>query len=225
MANTYGVESDPFGLAGEVGKLEKFQCVRVRSSTQKDNAVVRDDKGEFIPDTDKTFNEREELTAEYEPIENGAVGGGVIAVGGATALAITRVAIATTGTGHVKVTVTGHQHGASLHTANARDLTLPAFNGFGGANFLALTGVTDAEVQQSSWDAEIGHDDKQNNVGDFLAGRSQGVKLTASVDAVSDAEPALPAETEWLSDGIDKQKGQDFWTVSAKAHQHLAAPA
>lgn len=227
MANTFGIlTADPFGLDGVAGKLEKFVLVSVSESASKDGAVVKDATGEYIVATDKTFNEKTDIVAEYEANDPGDVGAGEIATGAAAALHVTSVAIATTNTGYAKVTVTGHNHGVTVHTLQARTIKLPAFNGFGGTNFLSpdLTTIVAADVQSSSWSITLDHVDKQNNVGNFLCGVTAGAKIEASVDAVNDTEPAV-TETTWKWDSKDiKKANQDFYSISCKAHQYLAAP-
>jgi hypothetical protein len=233
MSYEFGVSADPLSLAGVTGKLAKFKCVRVTPSRSLEKRVRRDGVGEFIPATDGNYGEREELTIEYAPTENGAVGGGVIAVGAAAALAITNIRVETSNTGDVKVIITAHQHfkgGVAVnHEANARNITLPAFNGIGGTNFFGadLEGVEDNEVQSSRWEAKIDHIDKPDFVGDQLVGRNYGCMLEAQVDAITASTPTLANDSDWILDAFapPQKVNVDYTQVNLTAHQSLAAPA
>lgn len=213
MANTFGTGTDPLGLS-----LTNFTIVSDGGASSKDSAVSQNGTGEYLPDTHKTFNEKNEITVEYEANDLGAVGGFTIPLGG-DSISITSVRIRTQSTGMSRLTITGHKHGSSSHVSNARTLTAPAFNGWGATDFIGI-GVSEIEVQSGEWSAEIGHVDKQNNVGDFLCGRSQGVKITASTSAISDTEPVEPED--WKLDRWDLSKSNtDFYTCNASGSQYL----
>jgi hypothetical protein len=227
MAHTFGPGADPFNLAGQAGKLEKFHVIDVLESDSQEGNVGKTGLGEYIPATDKRFGEKTEITAIYEANDVGAVGGGTIAAGAAAALNITRVEVKQESTKQARVTVVGHKHGASNHDLNARNIVLPDFNGFGCNNFFgaSLEGVVDAEIQSAGWAIELGHVDKPGNLGAFLCGRTQGAKVTASIEATADTKPTLDEDT-WKYDTKDIHKvGEDYWSVNCSGSQFLPAPA
>ena len=227
---TFGAGSDPFSLAGVSGKLEKFTLVSSSPLTDRlDHAIVKDNMGENITGSENTFNRRREITAEYEATDIGAVGGGAISIGAATALAITRIEITTTQNRHARVRVSAHAHGdgTPVHQVNARTVTLPAFDGFGATDF-AQTTMGATEIQNGNWTFSSGHVDREGYKGDYLVGRSQNAEITMTVTGVSDVLPASTtgSPTNLVIDEIAPEFHQDnFRTYRANSHAYLGAPA
>ena len=216
--HTFGTGASLLGLS-----LEDWVLVNQPSNTSKDDAVVRDATGEFLPDSAKAFNEKNEVSEEYECAILGAAGELDI-VSEAGAFAITQIKVSTQEGRAARLTVTGHQHigGTSAnHVANPRTITLPAFDGF-GATDLTGSAIASTDVQTSDWTATLDHVDKQNNLGDFLCGRSQGCTIEATVEAVTETKPVIPTDPAWTKWEADIRKSNsDFYTVSGRGKLYL----
>ena len=224
--HTFGVASDPLGLAGETGKLEKFDLKGVVTRTTKGHAIHKDAMGEYVPATDVGFDEREEITVSYEANDNSAVGGGSIPVTLETNYAVTSIRVSSGQGRHATVEVTAHKHTggtSAAHLANAREITLPSVTGF-VATCLLGTAMTAAEVKDSEWTATVDHVDRPNNAGNFLCGKAVGVKIEAKTTGTCEAVPAVPGS--WTLDSKDvTEASEDFKNVSIACHQYLAAEA
>ena len=219
--HTFGSAGDPLGVASV---LSDFTLVQVTDGSTKNDAVVADELGEFIPDSQVIFGEKVEHVCEYEcHIKTEA--GSLDITSEFAAVALTAVAVKTAKGVHARITVTGHYHvgGTSVaHVANVRTITTPAFLGF-GATDMCGSAIATTDVQSADWSLTLGHVDADNNNGDFLCGRSQGATIEASVEAITETPPAEPSGWAKVTSSFKKSR-DSFWAGSMNCKQYLAAP-
>ncbi len=211
-AYTYGV-NDLLGIADGVN----FKCLSCGSTDAFKNAVPKAGDGEYVGAAEKSYDEKLDIKAEYQAIKLGALTfPDAFKLGAAfNNYVVTQVQLSTSNSGHLKMSVTAHKHPAGTHNPNTFAVTFPACTGYGAVDFLS-TGNDGA--QTSTWGATVDHLDKIKGNGDFLCGRSQGCKIEASVEYISDTVPVLA--DGWNKDSSDVKTGADFYTASLKAHRY-----
>lgn len=197
MANTYGGATDVLGLAND-----SFEFVSAPVSGSKDSAVAKKSDGEFIPATHTSFNERRECVFNYVAKVLTSLTFPTVLIGvDVEDWHITGVRVGSTGTGHVTLAVTAHLHeggeSGAAHTDNSKTVVFPTANGYGAFDPFGTSGLTAAEIQSSFWEATIGHRDETSSTGKWLVGRSQGLKVTAGLEAVSDQAITLADPSGW----------------------------
>jgi len=214
-----------------------------------EHGVATDGTGEYIATSERTYNQKTDLSDEYVSASNETTAHDVAEIfgacksliGSATAKQITEIEITTTNTGdqRAKLILRGHLHGAGslAHTANATFPDVAAavggwgFDGYGATDFIPC-GFGEFDVTGSTLAIRIGHKDAQGSDGDFLAGRSQGVMIEASTTATSDVAPATTTQADgtqvigtddWTFESAVRDRPADFGTWTVKAHLYLPA--
>jgi hypothetical protein len=218
--NTFGA-TDVLGLANDDFE---FQGNDVAGS--KDSAIPKDAGGEFLPAAHKTFNEKEEFTANYVAKKVGAVVPPAVVLGlDANGYHVTGAKLGSTNTGHVTLAVSAHKHLGAMtgtaHKENPHTIVWPAnIEGYGSFDPFGTSGVPAVQIQSSSYDVSIEHVDAQDRKGDFLVGRSQGVKVEASLEAVTDVE-TVADPSGWKITGKDKKRGNEgFYGLSLRGEMY-----
>ncbi len=222
--NTFGA-TDVLGLANA-----SFEFVGNEIAGSKDSAIPKNATGEFIPAAHQAFNEKEEFTANYVAKAVGAVTPPTVMLGiDVNGYHITGAELGGNNTGHVTLKVTAHKHiggqTGTAHVANSHTVVWPVgINGFGAFDPFD-DGVTDcgiepSQIQSCSYGATIEHVDAQDKDGNFLVGRSQGLKVEASLEAVTDEE-TVADPTGWKIVGKDKKRGNDnFYGLSLRGEMY-----
>lgn len=213
MAHTFGVGEDLFDFADE-----NWGLVKRKMGNPIDSAVSKGGDGEYWPDTEVSYNERQEVTLLYRAKSKNdglavAISLGLACTSGYTPVSIK---INTKIPGHAEIEITGHKHGAGTHAVNSIDISTTV-NGWGATDFCSA--AADEGCQSGSYSASIDHVDKLTRAGSFLCGRSQGCKVEVTASIIADTAPALNADL--TDDGSDIDEGDDFYTASLKGHQYL----
>lgn len=222
MANTYGSPTAYFGLT-----MTGWHLKSSSESTSKDTSVVKTTAGAYIAASATQFNERTEYTEVWEP-DGDATTAPTVPMGNAAAapITITGLSIAGSNTTRPTITITGHDHTGGTetdHVLSTYSATPPIpTNCFGGCDpFGGATGIDATEIQSFSWSATMDHVDAQDSGGNFLAGISKGVKLSASLSAVSDADPVVPSG--WYMSTWDVQEmSEGFASCNLAGDQWVA---
>lgn len=215
---TFGV-NDLLALADNVN----FKCISCGKTDGYKTSVSKDGAGEYVAAAEKSYDEQMEVKAEYEAMILGVLTFPAIVMGAAAnGYVVTQVQLAT-GMQHLKMSVTAHKHPAGTHNANEFTLVFPDdVPGWGAYDFL---GAGNDGVQSSTWSASVDHVDKLKGDGTWLCGRSQGCKIEASSEYISDTIPAPDGDLGWTLDSNEVKTGGDFYTASLKAHQYQAPDA
>jgi hypothetical protein len=217
MAHTFIVGADLFSFADT-----NWELVKRKLSEPNDSSAAKGGNGEYIPATAKTFNARQEAVLTYRAKVNDAELPVAVSLGLADPVSgytPTQVTVRPSANGNAEVDITGHKHGVAVHEANQVDVSIDV-DGWGATDFLCA--AVNEGCQSSQWSASIEHLDKVGRSGEFFCGRSQGCRIEASGQYVSDTAPALAAG--WTDDGSAIDEGDDFFAASLKAHQ-FATPA
>ncbi len=220
-AYTFG-GSDVLGLAGG-----GFVAEGVTISGSKDAAVAKGSTGDYIVAAHASFNDKEEVVQTYiANVTTGAAAPTVSLGGLAGDYIVTSVKSEGSNTGFTKITVTAHKHldgnTTTEHYENAKSITIPVGNGFGSFDPFGTSGLTATDIQSCSWEASIEHVDKQDSAGEFLCGRSQGAKITASIDAVTDTASVADPSGWKITSRNSKQTNDDFHSFSITGEKYLA---
>jgi hypothetical protein len=216
MAHTFVVGADLFEFADT-----NWGLIKRKTANQISNGVASDGGGEYWPDTEQSYDEKQEITLLYRakvkddalPV---ALSLGLACTSGYIPLSIKINTKGGNSPGHAEIEITGHKHGASTHEVNSIDVSVDV-DGWGATDFCSL--APDDGCQSGSWSASINHKDANTKKGDFLCGRSQGCKIEVSGQYISDTAPALAADL--TDDGSDLEDGDDFWTAALKGHKYL----
>lgn len=172
----FGVSATPFGAP--TGWVPKGPAI----SVVKDRANVLNGIGNEV--ASQLFNERTEVTQEFEPA-SASVAPTVPAQIGALLdeVILTGIAISTSATGFVSMTLTGHQHANNAH---ANTLQKAAHNisltkSFGAQDFFGGTAGANADVESSSINITCQHIDVQNSDGNHLVGENFDGRISGTV--------------------------------------------
>lgn len=213
MAHTFIVGEDLFSFADT-----NWELVKRKRSNQVSNAVAKGGDGEYMPDTEQSYDEKQEITLMYRAKVKTAALPVAISLGLACTSGYIPLSIKATtkNTGHAEIEITGHKHGANTHEVNSVDISTPV-DGWGATDFCSAE--ANEGCQSGSYSASIEHKDRLTKAGNFLVGRSQGCKVDVSGSYISDTAPAL--NTDYTDDGSDIDEGDDFWTASLKGHKYL----
>jgi hypothetical protein len=216
MAHTFVVGADLFDFAND-----DWGLVKRKLANQISNGVASDGGGEFWPESEESFDEKQEITLTYRAkvktdALDVAISLGLACTSGYIPLSIKVNTKGGSSPGHAEVEITGHKHGSSTHEVNSIDVACTV-DGWGATDFCSA--VADDGCQSGSWSASINHKDSANRKGDFLCGRSQGCKVDVAGQYISDTAPAL--DTDYTDDGSDLEDGDDFWTAALKGHLYL----
>lgn len=217
MANTFAPGDDLFSFADDNFVLVKREVGNAISS-----ACAKTGAGEYIPDTEQTYDERQEVTLTYRANKKTSALTVAVSLGLADTVSTyvpTSVKVNTGNTKHAEVQIVGHKHGAGTHEVNSVDVSC-SVDGWGATDFCSDT--ANDGCQSSSWTATIDHVDKLTKAGAFLCGRSQGCRIDCTAEIVADAAPALDGDL--TDDGSQVVEGEDFYTASLKGHK-FAVPA
>lgn len=206
MAHTFNAGADPFGIAGD-----DLELIKTTEEDAIDHGVSSGGDGEYFPASVQTYNEQTKITATYRAKVKTEITVTKSLGSGADPLAIENIKVNTGNTKHAEVEVSGHKHGATNHEENDSEVSV-TFNGWGATDFCA--DPANDGCQGGSWSASINHKDGLNRAGQFLCGRSQGVKIEVQNQYISDAKPVLDAD--YTDAGSDIAKGEDFWTATLK---------
>lgn len=205
MANTFGVSAG-FMTATMTG----WHLVSSAKNAAQSVNVTKTATGLYLDNPTAyglTFN----YTDVYEA-DGDATGAPTITLGGtAAAINITGVSISGSNTTRPRITLTGHEHSGgtgTTHVTQSTTVTPPIPTScYGGCDpFNGATGVAATEIQSFSWSATIDHVDAADSGGNFLCGKSAGTHYEASLEAVSDATPVVPAGwtmTTWSIESIN----------------------
>ena len=213
MAHTFIVGADLFEFADA-----SWELVKRKRGNAIDNAVATGGDGEYMPDTEQSYNERQEITLTYRAKTKDAGLDVDISLGLACASGYvpTAIKVNTKNTGHSEIEIVGHKHGASAHEVNYIDIST-SVDGWGATDFCCS--AANEGCQTGTFSATIGHKDSLGRQGSFLVGRSQACRVDVTGSYISDAAPALA--NDLTDDGSDIDEGDDFWTASLKAHKYL----
>lgn len=225
MSNDYGVTgTDPFAIAA--GNVI-FKGA-TRSSSLGSNTAT-DGLGENIPATDTSFGEKETITANYGVNVNTAITLAAFEAGGGVAIAFERLTVTLAKGTNAKLVANGHQHiggTGSLHTARARDITVPAFPGFGTSLFGLTVGPAAASIQSATYTVELGHIDEDDGMGNWLCGASKGEKHTVSFEAIENTAWVVPSGWKRVEDSpTPSQSAGGFESTRFSIFKTVAGPA
>ena len=170
--------------------------------------VVKTALGYFIPDSMKARGKKTTVNETWEP-DGDATDACVVRIGKTGALsAVDNAKLDTPNSGRPQLSASGHVHDEAEDASNAHldgyyDVTFVfptgaygAVNPFTGAT---ITGLSDYEIQSASQTASMEHQDENGISGKFVVGASRGVKIEASLSAVSGATLALSEDNGgWL---------------------------
>lgn len=219
MGNQYGA-LDLLGLANA-----SFVCIGCEDSQDSENDGGADDLGAFIPEVDRVFNRVRNVTVMYQARVLTALTFPSISLGDdVDGYTVTGARIDMDAKRRVQLAVIAHQHvdGTGDHLVNVFSVPWPSFSlGYGCVNLLGGT-IPAAGIQRGTWEISMGHLDDTDNVGDHLVGRSQGVRIAATLEAITDIEPTV--STDWKLDSFQKPRSQDgMYRVSVNAHKLMSA--
>lgn len=206
--SVFGVtSSNPFS-SELTGLGNNFVITSLSKSDSKNVAVPRGPRGEFAG-PGKSTGETTSISMTMTSVVTTALTGLALKLGCAGTQAITQLTINTQAGQFATINITGHKHGTGdSHNKSERTITIPDFIGFGASLFdvegdfgeSETLGVTETELQSSSYQISIEHKDEITNEGDFLCGSSYGVTETLSFEAISDTawNTAALEEAGWV---------------------------
>ena len=213
MAHTFIVGADLFSFADT-----NWELVKRKLANQISNEVAKGGDGEYIPATEQSYDEKQEITLVYRAKSKAdalavAISLGLACTSGYTPLSIK---VNTKIPGFAEIEITGHKHGTDTHELNSIDVSCTV-DGWGATDFCSL--VADDGCQSGTWSSSIDHVDKLTRKGDFFVGRSQACKVEVSGTYISDTAPTLAADL--TDDGSEVNEGDDFYTANLKGHKYL----
>jgi len=213
MAHTFIVGADLFSFADA-----NWELVKRKIANQVSNEVAKGGDGEYMPDTEQSYDEKTDITLVYRAKSKADGLAVAISLGLACTSGYVPISIKanTKIPGFAEIEITGHMHGAGTHEVNSIDVECEV-DGWGATDFCSL--VADDGCQSGSWGASIEHVDKLTRKGEFFVGRSQACKIEVSGTYISDTAPALAADL--TDDGSEISEGDDFYTASLKGHKFL----
>lgn len=217
--HTFGSD-DPLGYANGDWEVNSAPV-----TGNQDEYVGKNRLGEFLPDTDKVFNKSEEITVEYVAKKAGAVVPPTVILGAEkdeTGFMVTDAELKGVNTGNLVLSVTAHRHigGIGQHKENPHQIVWPTnLTGFGAFDPFGTSGIPSDQIQSSSFKAGIEHVDKTSRLGAHLVGRSQGVKVEASLEAVTDVDE-VSDPTGWKVLRDTKRGNDDFYGLSLRGHRY-----
>ena len=184
---------------------------------------VRDVNGILIPNSVKVHGWRDAL----EIVLRSRVTGTIPAADGdwhtaSTTCSVDRIEIATAKGEKAAMTISGHMHRKtaggnpeSHQTVSGKHCSLPAFAGFGASTFgLSGLGVAPASLQRATYVLDFIHTDADDTEGNWLCGKTHGVKATATFEAID--------ETDWgTPDGWTRKEAGDEERNTAYARRRL----
>lgn len=219
MSNNYGAE-DLFGLANA-----SFVCVGTDHGQESENDVGADDLGSYLPETDHVFNRRRDVSVTYQARTiQGALTFPTVVLGAAVSnYMLTLARIEMTNKSRFRLIITGHKHddGDDDHLSNTHAVVFPTLTHGFGCTLLVGGNIPESGLQRATWQIQMGHHDEDGNFGNQLIGRSQGVRIDATLEAVSDVEPTVGSD--WKLDSFQKPRtNTGMYRVSLAAHRVLA---
>lgn len=195
MGKNYGAVDflDMVGAGKPLGT--NFVCIRCEPVELNDEAMVEDEVGEYIPSTHHNHNPRTNFEGEYKCKIRTEVSAIVIPVATNDLFTITGAVLVQVNNNYAVVKISAHEHpdalGDNEHLDRSRNITIPAFLGFGANDHLDVFD-SELDVQRSEYSITIGHTDDANNIGNHLVGCSHGESHTCTVEAITDETPADP---------------------------------
>jgi hypothetical protein len=171
----FGVSASPFGAPS--GWVPRGPAI----SVVKDRANVLNGTGNEAASV--LHNERTEVTQDFEPASStaaptvpptiGALLGDVI---------LTGIAISTSATGFITMTLTGHQHAINPHGNDLQQVAhgISLSKSFGSIDFFGATGGANSDVESSSITIACQHIDVQNGDGNQLVGENFDARISGS---------------------------------------------
>ncbi len=221
MANNFGAV-DLFGLANA-----SFVCIEADDGMESENDVGADNMGSFLADTDYVFNRKRVVSVTYQANTiTGALMFPTVVLGGEmNDYTLTAARIEMDNKSRLRLTIDGHLHedvdGDGGHLVNTHTVAFPSISHGFGCSLLVGGNIPEEGIQRATWSIEIGHVDEDGNLGNQFIGRSQGVRVEATLEAVSDVEPTVDAA--WKLDSFQKPRtNAGMYRVSLSAHKVLA---
>lgn len=213
MAHTFIVGADLFSFADT-----NWELVKRKLANQISNEVAKGGDGEYMPDTEQSYDEKQDITLVYRAKSKADALAVAISLGLACTSGYTPTSIKATTKipGHAEIEITGHKHGAATHELNSIDVSFTV-DGWGATDFCCT--VADDGCQSGTYSATIDHVDKLTRKGDFFVGRSQACRVDVTGTYISDTAPAVAADL--TDDGSEITEGDDFYTASLKGHKLL----
>ena len=223
---TYGAGTSPLGLTiygwhlKSVKETESYETVNVVKTTD----------GYYIPASLKAVGKVKRIVETWEVDGDSSTACAVTLGSSGDVSAVDSASLSTSGSGRPTLTVNGHTHldveTGSVHTAGSYEVEFAfpsgaygAVNPFTGAT---ITGLTDIEIQSSTQTATMDHQDEPSSTGKFLCGVSRGVKIEASLNATTDATPAIGANGGWTLRMKDGDKVNDqFRKLQITGEQYI----
>jgi hypothetical protein len=171
----FGVSASPFGApAGWVPRGPAISVV-------KDRANVLNGIGNEVASV--LHNERTEVTQDFEPASATALPTVPANLGVLLdEVILTSIAISTSATGFVTMTLTGHQHATNAHTDTLKKVAhgISVSKCFGAIDFFGATPGSDSDVESSSITIACQHIDVQNGDGNQLVGENFDARISGS---------------------------------------------
>jgi hypothetical protein len=171
----FGVSASPFGAP--TGWVPRGPAINV----VKDRANVLNGIGNEVASV--LHNERTEVTQDFEPASASVAPTIPTEIGALLdEVILTSVAISTSATGFVTMTLTGHQHATNAHTDTLKKVAhgVTLAKSFGAIDFFGATAGADSDVESSSITIECQHIDVQNGNGNQLVGENFDARISGS---------------------------------------------
>ena len=171
----FGVSATPFGApAGWVPRGPAISVV-------KDRANVLDGIGNEVASV--LHNDRTEVTQDFEPASASSPPTIPSEIGVLLdEVVLTSIAISTSATGFITMTLTGHQHAVNAHDNSLKKVAhgITLSKSFGALDFFGATAGADADVESSSITIACQHIDVQNGDGNQLVGENFDARISGS---------------------------------------------
>lgn len=217
----FGVSASPFGAP--TGWVPRGPAI----SVVKDRVNVLNGIGNEV--ASKLHNQRTEVTQDFEPA-SASVAPTIPANIGALLdeVVLTGIAISTSATGFVSMTLTGHQHANNAHADTLKQVAhgVTLSKSFGAIDFFGGTAGTDADVESSSINITCQHIDVQDADGDHLVGENFDGRIAGTV--TYHGVPSANTDGSWDVTNVETSEnntGFKTTTITAEKALTLAEPA
>jgi hypothetical protein len=216
----FGVSASPFGAPE--GWVPRGPAI----SVVKDRANVLNGIGNEVASV--LHNQRTEVTQDFEPASASVAPTippqlGVLL----DEVILTSIAISTSATGFVTMTLTGHQHATNAHTDTLKRVThgVVLSKSFGAEDFFGATPGLDSDVESSSITIACQHIDVQNGNGNQLVGENFDARISGST--TWHGVPTINAGAGWDVTNVETTENNTGFvqtTVTAEKPLTLVVP-
>jgi hypothetical protein len=217
-AITFGATDTPFGAP--TGWVAKGPAKAVT----KDRANVLGPTGNEV--ASKLYNERTEYTQEFEPASASSAPTVPPTIGVLLdTMILTGISLATSATGFVTMTLTGHQHTTNTHANTLQQAAhgIAVSASFGAIDFLGATAGANASLESSSVEITCQHVDVEGSAGEHLIGNNFDGRI--SVTQTWHGVPTTPVGTGWDTTSVNTTENNTGFLQTATTAEKAVALA